>query len=100
MTVERRLAIFDKLVEKARKVLEEKGRGYALSNDANFNVKAISEFCKLSTGEVILVLLMKHLLRILKAIKEGERVNEENIIDIINYLVILYSVEMEKEENR
>lgn len=109
MTVEERNRIFDILIAKAREMFIQKGNAYSgIDNDSLSNFKSTAKRIGLSPFEVLYVFMDKHYLSISNAIRnmEGDIPVEKTenlegrIIDLINYLVLLYCLKEDLSNER
>jgi len=96
MTHKKREKIIKKILQECQHIRNTKGIDYAWgTKDANYNFKRVAQELKLTPEQVCMVYLKKHMDTIYLAIR-GEKLKgealEEKIKDIINYLLILYTL--------
>lgn len=97
--------LIDELLDGCKKILNTKGLDYAGLEDANYNFISIGERLGLEPVQILLVYLHKHIDRITNTIKanpgnpipHGESM-EESIKDSINYLAILHTLLICKQQ--
>lgn len=100
MTHQEREKVFEYIQKEIKKIRETKGYDYTLgTGDANRNFKKVAEVLGLTPEQVLWVYVEKHLDAIRSFIKSGELKGEgieAKILDVINYLGILYSLLLEE----
>ncbi len=105
MTIEERENIARDIFEnKCIFILAKKGRDYSGDDDANSNFKRLAKTLDLSVFQICMVYCQKHIDAVQNSIKKNPYAPErhaesirESIIDIINYMIIIYTLLDEAE---
>jgi len=99
--ISERLKILEGLCEEERAIMERKASDYATEDDCNKNLKACEAFGVASAEQGVLVRVSDKLCRLgnLMVRRQEARVEEsvkDTIMDIRNYMAILYHLWLEK----